>query len=347
MDDFNSLAVLGKGHFGEVILTEAKTSKKLYAMKAINKRTVIDNDEFECIKSEKRIFLLANKERHPFLLNLHACFHSDTHLYFVMDYISGGDLMRHLARHPFSLEQTRFFAAEICLAIKYLHENAILHRNLKLSSILLTPEGHVKLSDHEFSKENMWYGSTTRTFCGTVEFLPPEILLDNSYGWSVDWWAFGVMLYQMVLQQSPFQGEDEDEIYDAILSHDPLYPSTLSEDSVAILRNLLAREPSSRLGSGATDAQEIMSHAFFRGIVWQDVYHKRMQVPFTPTIRHSQDTSKPDMENGNTFPTQITDQVQRGTSTPTPSCLTQTVFIECEAPSHVGFRLQLDSSITS
>ncbi|KEF60123.1 AGC/PKC protein kinase [Exophiala aquamarina CBS 119918] len=191
---FNSLDVLGKGHHGEVILVQAKTSRKLYAVKAINKETVIDNNEVQCIKSETRIFLLANKERHPFLLNLHACLQTDTHLYFFMDYMSGGNLMLDLMHHPFSLKQTRFYAAEICLAIKCLHGNGILHRNLKLSSILLTTAGHIKLTDYEFCTETMWYGSATRTFCGKTEFLQPEILLDKSYGWSVDWWALGVML---------------------------------------------------------------------------------------------------------------------------------------------------------
>jgi serine/threonine protein kinase len=313
LNDFNLLAVLGKGHFSEVMLTEAKRSKKLYALKAVKKESVIDNNEFKCIISEKRLFLLANKERHPFLLNLYACFQSETHLYFLMDYIPGGNLMLHLQRQRLSLDQTLFFAAETCLALKDLHENGILHRNLKLSSILLTLEGHIKITDYEFCKENMWYGSTTSTFCGTVEFLPPEILLDKSYGRGVDWWAFGILVYQMLLQQSPFQGDDEDEIYDAILTEEPIYPSSLSEDSVSILQNLMAREPSSRLGSGPTDAQEIMSHAFFRGVVWEDVYHKRVQIPFMPTIQHAQDTSNFDQDISSS-PTPVSQQVQRGMS---------------------------------
>lgn len=317
LDDFNCVAVLGKGHFGEVMLTEAKSSKKLYAIKALKKESVIDNNEVERIRSEKRLFLLANKECHPFLLNLHACFQSETHLYFLMDYISGGDLMLHLQRQQFSLDQTRFFAAEICLALKYLHENGILHRNLKLSSILLTLEGHTKITDYEFCKENIWYGSTTRTFCGTVEFLPPEILLDKSYGRGVDWWAFGILVYQMLLQQSPFRGDDEDEIYDAILTDDPAYPSSLSKDSVSILQSLLAREPRSRLGSGPTDAQEIMSHVFFRDVVWEDVYHKRLHVPFKPTVQHAQDTRNFDQEMSSSS-TPVSQQVQRGMPIPPP-----------------------------
>lgn len=123
-----------------------------------------------------------------------------------------------------------------------------------------------------------------------------QILLDKKYGRAVDWWAFGVLIYQMLLQQSPFRGEDEDEIYDAILADEPLYPIHMPRDSVSILQKLLTREPELRLGSGPTDAQEIMSHAFFRNINWEDVYHKRIPAPFIPTISSATDTSNFDQE---------------------------------------------------
>lgn len=123
-----------------------------------------------------------------------------------------------------------------------------------------------------------------------------QILLDKKYGRAVDWWAFGVLIYQMLLQQSPFRGEDEDEIYDAILADEPLYPIHMPRDSVSILQKLLTREPELRLGSGPTDAQEIMSHAFFRNINWDDVYHKRINPPFMPTINSATDTSNFDQE---------------------------------------------------
>ncbi|KAI8235437.1 Protein kinase C-like [Colletotrichum sp. SAR 10_99] len=296
LDHFNFLAVLGKGNFGKVMLAETKRSKRLYAIKVLKKEFIIENDEVESIRSEKRVFLIANRERHPFLTNLHACFQTETRVYFVMEYISGGDLMLHIQRGQFGTKRAQFYAAEVCLALKYFHENGVIYRDLKLDNILLTLDGHIKIADYGLCKEDMWFGSTTSTFCGTPEFMAPEILLDKKYGRAVDWWAFGVLIYQMLLQQSPFRGEDEDEIYDAILADEPLYPIHMPRDSVSILQKLLTREPDQRLGSGPTDAQEIMNQPFFRNINWDDIYHKRVAPPFMPQIKSATDTSNFDSE---------------------------------------------------
>ncbi|KAH8681177.1 protein kinase [Xylariales sp. PMI_506] len=296
LDHFNFLAVLGKGNFGKVMLAETKKSRRLYAIKVLKKEFIIENDEVESTRSEKRVFLIANRERHPFLTNLHACFQTETRVYFVMEYISGGDLMLHIQRGQFGGKRAQFYAAEVCLALKYFHENGVIYRDLKLDNILLTLDGHIKIADYGLCKEDMWYGSTTSTFCGTPEFMAPEILLDKKYGRAVDWWAFGVLIYQMLLQQSPFRGEDEDEIYDAILADEPLYPIHMPRDSVSILQKLLTREPDQRLGSGPTDAQEVMSQPFFRNIVWDDIYHKRVAPPFLPQIKNATDTSNFDSE---------------------------------------------------
>lgn len=296
LSDFEFLAVLGKGNFGKVMLAETKASRKLYAIKVLKKEFIIEHDEVESTRSEKRVFLIANRERHPFLTNLHACFQTETRIYFVMEYVSGGDLMLHIQRGQFGTRRAQFYAAEVCLALKYFHENGVTYRDLKLDNILLTPEGHIKIGDYGLCKEEMWYGSTTGTFCGTPEFMAPEILLDKKYNRSVDWWAFGVLIYQMLLQQSPFRGEDEDEIYDAILADEPLYPIHMPRDSVSILQKLLTREPELRLGSGPTDAQEIMSHAFFRNVNWDDIYHKRVPPPFIPQMQGRADTSNFDTE---------------------------------------------------
>ncbi|EPQ54936.1 hypothetical protein GLOTRDRAFT_130101 [Gloeophyllum trabeum ATCC 11539] len=296
LEDFNFLAVLGKGNFGKVMLAEEKRSNSLYAIKVLKKEFIIDNDEVESTRSEKRVFLTAAKERHPFLLGLHSCFQTETRVYFVMEYVSGGDLMLHIQRKQFSLRQAKFYASEVLLALEYFHQNGIIYRDLKLDNILLTLDGHVKVADYGLCKEDMWYGSTTSTFCGTPEFMAPEILLEQRYGRAVDWWAFGVLTYEMLLGQSPFHGDDEDEIFDAILEDEPLYPITMPRDAVSILQKLLTRDPTRRLGSGKDDAEEIKRHPFFKDVNWDDVLHKRIPPPYFPTVSGSADTSNFDEE---------------------------------------------------
>nr|ODO02707.1 AGC/PKC protein kinase [Cryptococcus depauperatus CBS 7855] len=292
LDDFNFLAVLGKGNFGKVMLAEEKTSSSLYAIKVLKKGFIIENDEVE----RRRVFLAAAQERHPFLLGLHSCFQTETRVYFVMEYISGGDLMLHIQKRQFTLRQAKFYACEVLLALQYFHSKGIIYRDLKLDNILLTLDGHVKVADYGLCKEDLWFGKTTSTFCGTPEFMAPEILLEQRYGRAVDWWAFGVLTYEMLLGQSPFRGEDEDEIFDAILEDEPLYPITMPRDAVSLLQRLLTRDPTRRLGSGETDAEDIKQHLFFRDVNFDDVYHKRIPPPYFPTIGNATDTSNFDQE---------------------------------------------------
>jgi classical protein kinase C/novel protein kinase C epsilon type len=172
-----------------------------------------------------------------------------------MEYVSGGDLMLHIQKKQFTLRQAKFYACEVLLALQYFHSKGIIYRDLKLDNILLTLDGHVKVADYGLCKEDMWHGKTTSTFCGTPEFMAPEvsdwtclerktdvqILLEQRYGRAVDWWAFGVLTYEMLLGQSPFRGEDEDEIFDAILEDEPLYPITMPRDAVSLLQRVSRR----------------------------------------------------------------------------------------------------------
>ncbi|GAA5980922.1 hypothetical protein JCM5350_004766 [Sporobolomyces pararoseus] len=303
LDDFNFLAVLGKGNFGKVMLAEEKKSSQLYAIKVLKKEFIIENDEVESTKSEKRVFLAAARERHPFLLGLHSCFQTETRIYFVMEYVSGGDLMLHIQREQFTPRRAKFYAAEVLLALEYFHRMGIVYRDLKLDNILLTLDGHVKVADYGLCKEDMSFGKTTSTFCGTPEFMAPEIILEQRYGRAVDWWAFGVLIYEMLLGQSPFRGDDEDEIFDAILEDEPLYPIHMPKDSVSILQKLLTKDPSRRLGASEADAAEIKSHLFFKDTNWDDVFHKRIPSPFFPAISSATDTSNFDSEFTSEQPT--------------------------------------------
>ncbi|KAG2203913.1 hypothetical protein INT47_007496 [Mucor saturninus] len=296
LNDFNFLFVLGKGNFGKVMLAEDKYDKKLYAVKVLKKRFIIDNDEIESVRSEKRIFQAANRERHPFLIGLQSCFQTESRVYFVMEYVSGGDLMYHIQREPFSERRAKFYACEVLLALEYFHSQGIIYRDLKLDNIMLGLDGHIKVADYGLCKENMFQDDTTGTFCGTPEFMAPEILLEQKYGRAVDWWAFGVLVYEMLLGQSPFRGEDEDEIFDAILEDEILYPVNMSRDSVSICQRLLTRDPKRRLGSGPSDAAEIKNHPFFYGVNWDDMLAKRVSPPFCPSVSGPLDTSNFDEE---------------------------------------------------
>ncbi|KAG8913153.1 Serine/threonine kinase [Tulasnella sp. 408] len=272
LDDFNFLMVLGKGHSSKVMLAEEKKTNGLFAVKVLKKEVIIDNDDVESTRSMKRVFL------------------TETRVYFAMEYVSGGDLMHQIQRKQLSLLQAKFYAQEILLALEYLHSQGIVHRNLTLEHILVASDGHVKVTGYSVCKEEMWHGSTTGTFCGTSEFMAPEILLEQKYGRAVDWWAFGVLVYQMLLGESPFRGDDEDEIFDAILEDEPLYPITMPRDA------LLTRDPNRRLGSGKSDAEEIKQHHFFKDTSWDDVLNKRIPPPYLPTITSPMDTSNFDTE---------------------------------------------------
>ncbi|KAJ1733454.1 Serine/threonine kinase [Coemansia biformis] len=303
IDDFKFVKVLGKGNFGKVMLSEEKSSSKLYAIKVLKKEFIVENDEFESTRSEKRVLMIANQDRHPFLIGLHSCFQTSNHIFFVMEYISGGDLMMHVQKlGSFGERRAKFFACEILLGLAYFHKAGIIYRDLKLDNIMLDSEGHVKIADYGLCKENMGYGQTTITFCGTPEFMAPEIVLEQRYGRAVDWWAFGVLIYEMILGTSPFHGEDENEIFDSILEDEILYPVRMSRDSVFICQALLERDPSKRLGAGPNDAEDIMKHSFFAGINWDDVLNKRNASPCVPEIRGRFDVSNFDPEFTNERP---------------------------------------------
>ncbi|KAI8913115.1 kinase-like domain-containing protein [Powellomyces hirtus] len=296
LDDFTFIAVLGKGNFGKVLLAEERYSKQLYAIKVLKKEFIIENDEVESTKAEKRVFLAANRQRHPFLVNLHSCFQTESRIYFVMEYVSGGDLMWHIQHQQFSEKRAKFYAAEVLLALEYFHRENIVYRDLKLDNILLSLHGHIKIADYGLCKENMTHGSTTNTFCGTPEFMAPEILQDKPYGRAVDWWAFGVLIYEMLLGQSPFRGEDEEEIFEAILEDEILYPVNMAKDAVSLLQKLLTKDPAKRLGGGKNDADDIKKHAFFKGVDWEAMLKLQLNPPYYPKISSPTDVSNFDEE---------------------------------------------------
>ncbi|CAR28846.1 ZYRO0F13310p [Zygosaccharomyces rouxii] len=291
LDDFVLLKVLGKGNFGKVLLSKSKNTNRLCAIKVLKKDHIIQNHDIESARAEKKVFMLATMAKHPFLTNLYCSFQTENRIYFAMEFIGGGDLMWHVQNQRLSVRRAKFYAAEVLLALKYFHENGVIYRDLKLENILLTPEGHIKIADYGLCKDEMWHGCKTSTFCGTPEFMAPEILKEQEYTKAVDWWAFGVLLYQMLLCQSPFSGDDEDEVFNAILTDEPLYPIDMAGDIVQIFQGLLTKDPVKRLGAGTRDAQEVMEEPFFRNINFDDILNLRVRPPYVPEIKSPEDTS--------------------------------------------------------
>ncbi|XP_058834656.1 serine/threonine-protein kinase N isoform X4 [Topomyia yanbarensis] len=296
IESFQLLSVLGRGHFGKVILAQYKNTGEYFAIKALKKGDIIARDEVESLLSEKRIFEVANTMRHPFLVNLFACFQTEQHVCFVMEYAAGGDLMMHIHTDVFSEPRAVFYAACVVLGLQYLHESKIIYRDLKLDNLLLDTEGYVKIADFGLCKEGMGFGDRTGTFCGTPEFLAPEVLTETSYTRAVDWWGLGVLIFEMLVGESPFPGDDEEEVFDSIVNDEVRYPRFLSLEAIAIMRRLLRKNPERRLGSSERDAEDVKRQAFFRNIVWDDLLLRKVKPPFVPTIRSPEDVSNFDEE---------------------------------------------------
>ncbi|XP_028268618.1 serine/threonine-protein kinase N1b isoform X2 [Parambassis ranga] len=296
LQDFKLIAVLGRGHFGKVLLSEYKRTGSLYAIKALKKGDIVARDEVESLMCEKRIFETVNGSHHPFLVNLFACFQTPEHVCFVMEYTAGGDLMMHIHADVFSEPRAVFYSACVVLGLQFLHDHKIVYRDLKLDNLLLDTEGFVKIADFGLCKEGMGYGDRTSTFCGTPEFLAPEVLTDTSYTRAVDWWGLGVLIYEMLVGESPFPGDDEEEVFDSIVNDEVRYPRFLSTEAIGIMRRLLRRNPDRRLGSGEKDAEDVKKQPFFRTMDWEALLQRKVPPPFVPTIVDKEDVSNFDTE---------------------------------------------------
>uniref|UniRef100_A0A8C9TJD8 protein kinase C n=1 Tax=Scleropages formosus TaxID=113540 RepID=A0A8C9TJD8_SCLFO len=288
LGDFDLIRVIGRGSYAKVLLVRLKKNDQIYAMKVVKKELVHDDEDIDWVQTEKHVFEQASSN--PFLVGLHSCFQTDSRLFLVIEYVNGGDLMFHMQRQrKLPEEHARFYAAEICIALNFLHEKGIIYRDLKLDNVLLDHEGHIKLTDYGMCKEGIRPGDTTSTFCGTPNYIAPEILRGEDYGFSVDWWALGVLMFEMMAGRSPFDiitdnpdMNTEEYLFQVILEKPIRIPRSLSVKAASVLKGFLNKDPKERLGCQVhTGFTDIKSHTFFRSIDWEQ---KQVTPPFKPQI---------------------------------------------------------------
>lgn len=291
IEHFTFHKVLGKGSFGKVLLGELKGKKEFFAIKALKKDVVLIDDDVECTMVEKRVLALAWEN--PFLTHLYCTFQTKDHLFFVMEFLNGGDLMYHIQdKGRFELYRAMFYAAEIVCGLQFLHSKGIIYRDLKLDNVMLDQNGHIKIADFGMCKENIFEDTKASTFCGTPDYIAPEILQGQKYSFSVDWWSFGVLLYEMLIGQSPFHGDDEDELFESIRVDTPHYPRWITKESKDILEKLLERDPDKRLGVTGN----IKTHPFFKTINWAQLEKRQVEPPFKPKVKSPGDFSNFDQD---------------------------------------------------
>jgi serine/threonine protein kinase len=286
LDDFEVLKVVGEGSFGKVMKVKRKEDKQVLAMKMLK----IENYPGDPFAEQK---ILENLN-HPFIVKLFCSFQENGYLYLCMDYAEHGDLFFHLRKlERFSEEIACFYLAEIILALDYLHRNQIVYRDLKPENILLDADGHIKIGDLGLAKSGITSmggvdseGIKAQTFCGTPQYLAPEILKGVEHGFAVDWWSAGIVLYEMLTGSVPFYSDNRNEMYLQAIKGEIDFPSYVSKDASKLIKGVLVRRPEDRLGSGSLGVFELRKHAFFKSINWKLLETRSLNSPYRPEISH-------------------------------------------------------------
>lgn len=282
MEDFELLKVLGKGAFGKVMLAQKKDNKRIYAIKVLKKQEIIELDQLEHTKAEKLILQHVN---HPFLVSLEYCFQTPEKLYFVMEFMQGGELFQHLRNQKrFGEEQAKFYAACITLGLGHLHNKNYIYRDLKLENLLLDEHGFCKLTDFGLAKF-ISQEEKALTFCGTPEYLSPEVILGKGHNRPADWWSLGVLIYEMIYGIPPFYSSNVQTMYRKAIREQPVFKPgvKISENCKDLILKLLTKEQTKRLGAQA-DSLEVLSHPWFADLDWSKLLERKLKAPFVPEV---------------------------------------------------------------
>ena len=275
--NFICLAQLGKGSFGEVYLVQKIDSSEKYAMKVLRKERIMGQNLLKYAFAERNVLSLSN---HPFIVKLNYAFQSATKLYFVMEYCPNGDLAKHLLfEKRFKEPRAKFYICEVILALENLHKRDVIFRDLKPDNVMLDEEGHCKLTDFGLSKEGVKENVYAKSFCGSVAYLAPEMLKKQGHGKAVDWYLLGVLFYEMLVGITPYFTTRKEDLFYNIENAELKIPNFVTKDAADLLKKLLERNPTKRLGGSGRDAEEIKEHPYFKDVDWKKVYEKKIKVP--------------------------------------------------------------------
>ncbi|KAL7720676.1 Protein kinase C [Entamoeba marina] len=283
IDDFDVVSLIGKGAFGKVMFVKYKETGEGFALKMVEKKRVVEMEEIEHMMTERNIL---KRVKHPFLVNLYYSFQTGTHLHYVIDYCPGGELYFHLLKEKsFTEDRTKFYISQIILALECLHQMHVIYRDVKLENVLICADGYLRLTDFGLSKEHITSQDTASTFCGTPEYLCPEIVLAEPYTNVIDWWGVGIMTYEMMHGSAPFVSDNIQQLYHKILYSPVSFPAT-SQASMAcraFISSMLEKKPEERLNT----PEMIKSHPWWKGFEWDELYQKKYPAPWKPDLERN------------------------------------------------------------
>ena len=289
LNDFKLLKVLGRGTFGKVVLVQYKLTKKYYAMKIMKKDVILESGQVTNTLLEKNILQNLN---YQFLVGMDFCFQTQERIYFVMNFIRGGELFKHLLNCKFFPEEkAKFYSAIIGLALEYLHTHGIVYRDIKPDNILIDEDGYLKLADFGMAKM-LKDQEKAFSLCGTPEYFPPEIITREGHNKAADWWSYGILLYEMLFGMPPFYSKNTEKMFDLITKAELKFPKKInvSEDAKDLIKKLLIKNQDLRLGSEG-GFETIKKHSFFKGFDFKALEEKKLEAPFIPVLRGSMDLS--------------------------------------------------------
>eukprot|EP01136_Pigoraptor_vietnamica_P009446 Opistho-1_new@45956 len=292
LEEFEVMRTLGTGSFGRVLLSKDAKTGMYCALKVLKKERIVRTKQVEHVMNEKKLLATVNC---PFVVNMIAAFKDTRNLYIVLEYVNGGEMFTHLHTYGrFPSPMARIYAAEVAMGLSYLHNLDIIYRDLKPENLLLDHRGHIRITDFGFAKRVF---DRTWTLCGTPEYLAPEIILSKGYSHAVDWWALGILIFEMLAGHAPFTDPNPMGIYEKIIAGRIAFPKHFKPEEIDLISHLCTADLTRRYGNMKGGVDDIKNHAFFNGIDWPALYGLKIPAPFIPNVKGPGDAN-----NFDTYP---------------------------------------------